>query len=264
MITFAAIAPHSPLLLPTIGKEHQKKLKKTLVAYKTLEEDLYASKTDTLLVLSPHGTILKNAFSLSIAPSYKTNFKEFGDFVTAFTLPTDAHTIEAIRRLRHDRQDPAPIVGITEEFLDYGVAVPLFFLSQHLPALRIVPIGVSHLSLGKHFLVGKNIGKVVQRSTARIGIIASADLAHTLTDAAPGGFSLKGKEFDAKFVQALRRDDRAGILKLEETMDDAKACGLRTIAMLFGMIENMNCAAELLSYEGPFGIGYLTARFNFR
>ena len=70
MIVFAAIAPHSPLLLPTIGKEHQKKLEKTLAAYRALEEDLYAAKPDTLVVYSPHGNVLKNAFSLFIAQKY--------------------------------------------------------------------------------------------------------------------------------------------------------------------------------------------------
>lgn len=264
MITFAAIAPHSPLLLPTIGKEHQKKLKKTLASYKALEEDLYTSKPDTLLVLSPHGTILPDAFPLSISPQYHVNLKEFGDLTTSLKLNADTRTIEAIRRLRLEKNDPAPIVGITDEFLDYGTAVPLFFLSAHLPALRIVPIGVSYLSLKEHFAVGRKIGEAAQSSTKRIGIIASADLAHTLTDNAPGGFSPEGKKFDEAVVKALRKDDHAAILKLEATMDDAKACGLRPIAMLLGILENMNCFAQLLSYEGPFGVGYLAAKFNLK
>ena len=235
MITFAAIAPHSPLLLPTIGKEHQKKLKKTLAAYKILEEDLYAAKPDTLLVLSPHGTMLPEAFPLFISPQYHVNLKEFGDLTTSLTLNADTRTIEAIRRLRL-HSEPAPFIGITDEFLDYGTAVPLFFLSPHLPSLRIVPIGVSYLSLQEHFSVGKKIGEAVQSSTKRIAVVASADLAHTLTDAAPGGFSPEGKKFDEAIVKALRKDDRAAIFKLEGMMDTAKACGLRTIAMLFRIL----------------------------
>lgn len=262
MITFAAIVPHSPLLLPTIGKEHCRKLKKTLDAYKILEEDLYGAKPETIVVLSPHGNILPKSFALLISPRYHTNLSEFGDLTTKLEFKADRRIIEEIRRLRLG-SDTIPIVGVTEEFCDYGVAVPLYFLGQHLANIRVVTISSSELSLRKHHEAGKRIGEVLQRSTPRIAVIASADLAHTLTDSAPGGFSPAGQKFDETVVQALRKDERRKIFALEREVSVAKACGLRPIAMLLGILEGINCAPEPLSYEAPFGVGYLTARFNF-
>lgn len=262
MLVFAAIAPHSPVLLPTIGKVHQKKLKKTLAAYATLEKNLAEARPDTLVILSPHGTALPEAFPLFIASHYTANFKEFGDFSTSLRVKSDLQTIEALRRLR---LTPAhiPLTGITDEFLDYSAAVPLFFLLPNLAAVGIVQLGVSHLPLTAHKDAGIHIGDVLQASKRRIAVIASADLAHTLTDAAPGGFSPDGKKFDQVIVHAFRKDNRAKILALEPMLERVKSCGLRPIAMLFGILDEMHCTPIILSYEGPFGVGHLVVRFNF-
>lgn len=260
MIIFSAIVPHSPLLLPKIGKGHRKKLARTLEAYKTLEEQLYASKPDTLVVLTPHGAILPHALALFIASAYRTNLKEFGDTVTNLEFKADLRSIEALRKLRQHKK-PVPIAAVTCENIDYGTAVPLYFLTPHLPNIRIVPIGSSALSLRKHFDAGAQIGDILQQTTRRIALIASADLAHTLTENAPGGFSTAGKKFDEAVVQALRKKAPTSILKLEAQAESAKACGLQVIAMLLGAMDDLNYAVEPLAYEGPFGVGYLALRY---
>ena len=263
MIVFSVIVPHSPLLLPTIGKEHQKKLTKTLTAYKTLEEDLYVTKPDTLVVISPHGTTLPDAFPLFISPTYRADLKEFGDLTTTIAAKTDIRLIEKIRNLRLG-DNPALITGLTDPALDYGAAVPLYFLTPHLPDIKVVSLGISQLPLSTHQATGEKIGEILQQSTKRIGVICSADLAHTLTDAAPGGFSPEGKKFDEALVQAVRQNDITAIMQLETKMELAKACGLRPIVMCLGSIAGVNYTPQLLSYEGPFGVGYLVAKFNFR
>ena len=263
MIVFSAIVPHSPLLLPTVGKEHQKKLKKTLAAYKTLEENLHAAKPDTIVAISPHGTALPETFPLFIASHYTTDLKEFGDLTTTLKVKSDLRTIESLRRLRL-AQSPITITGITDEFLDYGIAVPLSFLLPRLTGTSVVPLGVSSLLLSAHEEIGRHIGDVLQQSKRRIAVVASADLAHTLTDAAPGGFSPEGKKFDQAVVHAFRKDDRKKILTLEQMAETVKSCGLRPIAILFGILDVINCAPAILSYEGPFGVGHLVVQFNFR
>jgi len=224
---------------------------------------MYAAKPDAALILSPHGSILPDAFALLISPTYRANLKEFGDFSTALEFRAELTLIERIRQLRL-QNEAVPVVGVTDEFCDYGVSVPLYFLAQHLPNLRIVPMSNSELPLTMHFQTGQRIGNVLQKSKNRVAVIASADLAHTLTDAAPGGFSPEGKKFDETVVQALRKNDYEKIMALDKQMIAAKACGLRVIVMLLGMLDGFNCTAEPLSYEGPFGVGYLAARFNLR
>src|SRR5262245_47834651 len=63
MIVFAAIVPHSPLLLPSIGKDKSEALAKTIAAYKEIEEALYLSKAETIVMISPHAQAYPDAFS---------------------------------------------------------------------------------------------------------------------------------------------------------------------------------------------------------
>ena len=263
MIVFSAIVPHSPLLLPTIGKERQKKLKKTLEAYGAVEQELYAAKPDCLVIFTPHGGTLPESLPLFISPKYRANLKEFGDFKTAVEVPADMRVIESLRKLKYGK--PAvPLQGVTEEFIDYGVSVPLYFLLPHLPQTTAVAIGDSYMPIKAHVASGVYIGDALHRSNKRVAVIASADLSQTLTDNAPGGFSPEGKIFDETVVQALRKGSLNKIIALEPKMETAKACGLRVIALLIGVLKEFNCTPELLAYEGPFGVGYLTAKFNFR
>jgi len=39
---------------------------------------------------------------------------------------------------------------------------------------------------------------------------------------------------------------------------DAGECGLKSIVILLGILEGIKYEPELLSYEAPFGVGYLT------
>ena len=178
MLVFAAITPHSPLLLPTIGKENCQKLKKTLEAHKLLANALAQAKPDTLLIFSAHAGTLPDSFPLIIAPNFRANFQEFGDLATTLERPPDLRLIESIRRLRY--QTPSlPINPLTEEFLDYGSAVPLHLLTGALPTIKVAILGDSRFSLEKHFEFGKTLAEVLHKNTSRLAVIASADLAHT-------------------------------------------------------------------------------------
>ncbi len=44
-------------------------------------------------------------------------------------------------------------------------------------------------------------------------------------------------------------------------MKKAGECGMRSIAMLLGVINEVDLKPNILSYEGPFGVGYLVAEF---
>jgi len=261
MLVFSAIVPHSPLLLPTIGKKHQAKLKKTLGALEVLKEEFLASRPDTLLVFSPHGSSTPDAFSFNIAPQYQANLQEFGDFTTKIEFKPNLLLIEHLKHLLKSRAD-LPSTANTEQFLDFGAAVPAHLLGKDLPSLKLLPINDAGLSLKTHYEFGQAIQDEIFKSEERIAVIASADLAHTLTDKAPGGFSPKGKEFDSGLVSCVKEHDKECLLNLESIAQEARACGLKTITMLFGVLDGVNCSPQPLSYEGPFGVGYLVAKIK--
>jgi MEMO1 family protein len=260
MLVFSAICPHPPILIPTIGKDNIKKINNTVEALKKLEQDLYAAKPEVIVIISPHGEIIPDAFSLNLNTEYKAKFEEFGDFTTTLEFPSSPLlALKFKERVEND----LPIVLSSSANLDHGSAVPLFYLTKHLKKIEIIPICYSFLDYDKHFQFGRLLKKEIAKSDKRIAVIASGDLSHALTKDAPAGYSPKGEEFDNSLIALLKRKDIPGILKMKpKSIEDAAECGFRSFAILFGIIEEYKFDVEILSYEGPFGVGYMVANFK--
>ena len=260
-IIFSAIVPHPPVLIPTIGKENITRLEKTVTAYEKLEKELRAQKPDTILIISPHGNILENAFTLNFSSEYTANFEEFGDFSTKLSLGSD---IGLIYKIRESLETTTQVQMISEPNLDHGSSVPLYYLTKNLPEIKIIPLNYSQLDLNKHFELGRLIKEELLLSRERIAIIASGDLSHCLTKDAPGGYSPKGKKFDKKLIELLSKDKAKDILEIDEDLiNEAAECGLRSIIIMLGIIDGFKYAPVLLSYEAPFGVGYLVMNLKY-
>lgn len=261
MIVFGAILPHSPLLLPEIGKAHAKKLAKTVAAVAEIEQRLYVTRPDTLLVISPHGDVMPDAFGINLSASYKTSFTDFGNFRATKTFRSDFMLIDKIQRsIRKD----IPLVLHSAETLDYGFGVPLHLLTEHITNPAVVPVTTAGLDLKTHFEFGRAMREEVLTSNKRVAVIASGDLAHTLKNDAPGGFSPKGAAFDAKVQELLAQRNVAALLQLDPGLcEEAKECGLRGILTALGVLDGIDYTPRILSYEGPLGIGYLVAHLQF-
>jgi aromatic ring-opening dioxygenase LigB subunit len=261
MLTFAAITPHPPILIPTIGRENTKRIKKTAEAMEELEKKLFASKPDTIIVISPHGALLPDAFSINLNPEYVSNLEEFGDFSTKVKFKTNTALAFRIKELMEDKN--IPLTMTSDGFLDHGAVVPLYFLTKRLPNISVLPIGYSLLDFKTNFNFGDFLKEVILNEDKKIAVIASGDLSHRLTKDAPAGYSPRGKEFDDKLAELIANKNTAGVLKLDaDLIETAGECGLRSILILLGLLERINYTPEILSYEGPFGVGYLVANFK--
>ena len=261
-LVLAAIAPHPPLLIPSIGKDLVKKMEKTQKALQKLEEDLYLAKPDIILIISPHGSYFPNAFSVNVCPEFETDLKEFGDLATKLKFKGEMH----ISALISDRakEENFPVAMITEKGLDHGSIVPLFALCQHLPDAQILQIGFSDLDAKTHLDFGYFIKEIIMDSNKRVAVIASGDLSHALTTDAPAGFNAAGEKFDNKIQELLANKNLTGMLQLDpEMIKNASECGLRSFLILLGILKNVDYTYHQYSYEAPFGVGYLTANFVF-
>lgn len=259
-LVFAAITPHPPLLIPTIGKETVKKIEKTQKAFEQLEEDLYLSKPDALFIISPHGSYFDDAFTLNVCPEYETDLKEFGDLATRLKFKGEMNLSALIRESTKDQGIPTAM--ISEPHLDHGSAVPLYFLTPHLPTVQILQLGFCGLDWKTHVEFGFLLKEQIMDTNKRVAVIASGDLSHALTSDAPAGFNVAGKKFDTKLQELLSTRNTAGILQLDpQLVTDAAECGFRSILILTGLLKNVDYEYKQYCYEGPFGVGYLTANF---
>lgn len=259
-LVFAAITPHPPVLIPNIGQDNLKKIQATKEAMEKLEQDLYVSKPETILIISPHGHLLPDSFTININPTYSVDLREFGDLVTKSEYACDFQLAQEITESAKLKN--LPLVLQSDPILDYGSAVPLFYLTQHLPKIKIIPLSYSLLPAKTHLDFGYLIKECIMKANRRVAIIASGDLSHSLTSDAPGGFSPDGKKFDEAIIESLKNCNSTALLNLDPKFcQSAAECGLKSILILLGILQRVNCNFKILSYEGPLGVGYLVAEF---
>ncbi len=260
MLVFAALTPSSPLLLPSIHKEKGLKLKKTLDAMQELAEELYASRPDVILLLSEHPTTFEDAFSINISNPYKFDVSAFGDLGFERKLHPDIETIDRLQR--NLRSQSQPVTLTTDDALDHGSAVAIGLLAEKLPNIKLIPITYSSLDAKAHFQFGQALKDVVMNSDKRIAIIASGDLSHAIESKSPTGFHKDGKEFDDKINEVVAHKNTAGLIGVDQSItDNAQQTVYQQLLILFGLLERISVKPQILSYEAPFGVGFMVTNF---
>jgi len=266
-LNFAGISPHPPIIIPNIGSEADlQKVTNTILAMKKMAAQFKEAEIDTLVIVSPHMLIYPDQFSIAGMKKLFGTFAQFGqpDMVVEYENDLDlARQIddqankEGIKTLLYDNGG---------EFfeLDHGLMVPLYYLaSQQENAFKVIPMAYSYVDRASHFTFGQIIGEKIKKYAGRVGIIASGDLSHRLISNAPAGYSKAGKVFDKKIVSDIKNNKVKDILYYDEDfVEDAGECGYHSILILLGALDGSHAKPEVLSYEGPFGVGYLVANFK--
>lgn len=261
-LVFAAICPHPPLIIPTIGKPEDLKLVSNTIKEMIKLADVFTkAKVENLILISPHGPLQFDQFTLNKALSFNGNFQDFGDFETELIFRNNQKLIEEIEK--DARKEKIPIKTVDVIKIDHGSLVPLYFLSKSKLDFRLVPLYFSFLDFKTHYRIGQIIGSIIKNEKSPIGIVASGDLSHRLLPDAPGGYSPEGEKFDKKLKDLIEKKDIKGILNFKpDFVEAAGECGFRSILILLGALSDLNWKPEILSYEGPFGVGYMVANFK--
>lgn len=256
MIKFASICPHPPIIIPTIGRPVDlNKVSQTVEAMDCLAQKIEKSQPETILIISPHGSLDFSSFTVTDSPLLFGHFYNFGDLKTELIFKNDPEKIKLIEK--ECLSENIPLRKIKEKEMDHGTLVPLYFLSKKLPNIKVIPIGYSGLSNKKHFQFGKSVERSLKEE--KIAVVASGDLSHRLN----AGYSEKGKEFDEKVISFLKEKNVEGLLNMDdELVEQAGQCALKSIIILLGMLDNISWEPEILSYQGPFGVGYLTVNIK--
>ena len=264
-IAIGCITPHPPIIIPEIGGENIDRVRATVEAMSRLASKVAASEPDAIVVISPHSPGYADAIAIKTAERLRGSFASFGSAGVSFEVENDLELAEAITR--EAKEMGVPIVSLAERFsilagreeLDHGVMVPLYYIFKELKR-PIASLSISYLGREKHYALGTAVRKASDRLGKRIAFVASGDLSHRLLPGAPAGYSPVGKEFDELMVSLVRGADFAGVLDIDAKLaDEAGECGLRSIIALVGAFDGYGVKTEVLSYERPFGVGYLVA-----
>lgn len=259
-LVFAGLVPHTPLLLPYIGKEQAQKLTQTNQAFLALSQEIYAARLDTVLVISAHAGMHDQAFTLYGNEMLRPNLSEFGDLQPYEPFFNELSLVSHIRE--RAAQENIPIAIQPQEELDYASAVPLLLLRRSIRKDTVLVLGTSAASRKEHFDFGYLLKDIVMNTTKRVGVLVSCNLSHALLTDSPSGYSPSSEKFDMAIRQNLEGYNATGLLQMDETMaQEAVQCALPAILMFLGLMQRVDYSYKELSYEYPFGVGYLTAQF---
>ena len=172
-------------------------------------------------------------------------------------------TIESLKKLGKSFKEVNPdSIIISSPHPDWGFNVPFYFLAKDFKGeTKTYLTGLESPEV--HFAKGKSLSNNLEKDK-NYALIASGDLSHCLKEEGPYGFHPQGPKFDKDLIELLKKREIENFLKLDETYPEAGECGLRSFSFVLGILEQakINWQPEILSYEAPFGVGYLVANFK--
>jgi len=259
---WAALMPHPPVIVPAVGQGREKEAALTLqgldrlyAALKPLHE---RSLPDWLLLFSPHSPHAPGALFVNTAPHLHGSLARFGAPGAQITCTVPQEALSELTTLLQAAAIPVAHGSLENITQDHAATVPLLLLSQAFPGHKLPPVILANpagLAPEQAFALGKMLGKNAWQGHP--AFVASGDLSHRLKEDGPYGFNPAGPIFDKAIVAALEVGNPAPLLELSPaTLENAGECGLRPLLSLIGLCDK---PPQVLSYEGPFGVGYCTA-----
>jgi len=260
--TFCGLLPHPPIIVPEVGRDRLEDCRATFEACRELARRLVATRPDRLFTVSPHSPRQGQAFGLWSGDRLHGDLGRFGASGSGVDLANDVLMIEALRAAAA-RRDLATW-SIPSQPLDHGAVVPLWFLAD---AGWSGPSTIASLprnatpDLMESF--GVAIAEALSNIEGRGALLASGDMSHRILPDAPAGYHPRAVEFDRALTDLVSQGRLDHIRTLAPELRELAAEDAADVSMLVAAA--INCephGAEVISYEHPFGVGYLVAVFH--
>ena len=259
----AYIMPHAPISRPLVGRGEEKKIQNTLDGYRAASAKIAKEQPETIIVISPHNVMYRDAFYISPGDVYT-------DSLAAFRCPEekvcheyDTELIDEILLLSAQEDLPVSTDPRYAGEPDHGTCVPLLFVDEQYKDYKVVRIAPSLLPNEDLLKMGRVLERAIAHVGRKVSILASGDLSHKLTQDGPYGFAQEGPEFDRQVTEQMKCADFKGFLEYDPRfLDRAAECGLPGFIILSGALENCIVQPHFHSYEGPFGVGYAVCDYD--
>ena len=262
-LVFSGIAPHPPIMVPEVGRESIFDVQASIDAMAEFTRRLIASEAQTVILISPHAPLELDSFVAYEGHQVHGDFANFQAPDTQFTAEVDDELLNAICKVAHENN--YQVHGLSDNRLDHGTAVPLYFLLRNGWRGKVVALGYSFLSNEDHLRFGNCIRKAVEAVDRTVAFVASGDLSHRLKPEAPAGYNPSAYIFDETVVDALRSNDPERIVEIDPNLRKlAGECGYRSMLVAIGATRQLQSSCDVISYEAPFGVGYLVAQLSAR
>ncbi|MGL4774677.1 MAG: AmmeMemoRadiSam system protein A [Clostridium sp.] len=263
------LMPHPPIIIPEVGKGEEIQVIDTINACKKVGEKIEKSEGETIIIISPHGTVFRDAVAMVTSNTLNGDLRKFRAPEVSLSYEID---IELTNKIVEEANKEGVLVAKLDEKtsssygvpleLDHGAIVPLYYGDKGRKH-KLVHITYGFLSPTELLKFGVAIKKAVNKIGRKTIVIASGDLSHRLTIDGPYPYTPLGAKFDKTLIEILLSGNLKDIFTIEKHLiGEAGECGLRSLYILAGAINTTTISSELFSYEGPLGVGYGVMEFK--
>lgn len=259
---FGIIAPHPPILVQEVGGSRAQTAIASLDALAAGAEALANYAPETIVIMSPHAPAAADAIAIDASERFEGSLAQFGA-PQVYSWPGDpelaSRILSELERAGVDTIDRARDARMRPGWLDHATIVPLSFL-ESTRRVPIVVISLSFLPYTRHRAVGEAVRAAAVATGRRVAFVASGDLSHRLTPDAPAGYSARAQGLDDAIVGIVEHGNLAELGRIDAGLiEEGGECGLRSFIALGGFVGEGTVPTRVLAYEGPWGVGYLTA-----
>jgi len=254
--------PHPPIVIPDVGRGRVAQCQSTHDACVEFAQRLVAARPERLFLVSPHAPRHGGSFGLWAGRRLRGDLGEFGAPGAAVDLPNDEQTALHV----HDacRGLGVRAIPIPSQPLDHGSSVPLWFLTQAgwdgLTCIASLPWESAPETL---CTFGDAVAMALSRQQGPSALVASGDMTHRAKPGAPRGYHKRAVDFDNQVTQIVREGRLEEIAEIDRALRELAAEDVADPAMVVAAaLGHRPHGNEVLSYEHPFGVGYLVAVFH--
>ncbi|MEA3208705.1 MAG: hypothetical protein QOE70_1762 [Chthoniobacter sp.] len=254
-VVFSALLPHAPILVPQVGGRRARPAAATIEAMRAVAAGLIRACPEAVLVISPHAPRRPGAFGIWLDPRLEGSLARCGFPNAAVDLPNDLELVAQIAEFAARRK--VATWNIRRTYLDYGTVVPLWFIAEAGWSGPTVVVSLNQPGEGGLDSFGAAISSAAGHAGRRLAVIASGDLSHRLTAETPRGYHPSGQLSDRTLIDLLQRGAAREVANIDPALRaaaDEDAVDSTIIAL--AAADWQMPGHRVLSYEGPFGVGY--------
>lgn len=251
MISVGLTVPHSPLLIPEIGKKEgdMASMEKTIQGMLKAGLLLNVYKPDVILFITAAGLTLPDKIGISIPRSSETLDCEFGEYEMEekMSFEYDIELAEVIASKFPDTN------FVEQTFLDYSLGIPLYYFSKAISNnFKVCHLNCSLFGAKKHFEIGKELYNCLNSQDKRIAVVVSGELGN-LDSEIGSGFEDVVRSSMSEFKESFLLFDPFDLDEIGQSI-------YKPLSMYFGIFEGKALKNKELSYEAPYNIGLLCSQ----
>ena len=262
-----AISPHPPIIIPEIGGGREREAQDTIDGMRKMAKKVAEKKPELLVVITPHGNVFSDGICILAEEEITGDMGNFGRPQIKLNKTINMDLISKLSETFKEENIPGVFLDQNKGKryrarveMDHGAFIPLYYIDQYWEDYELLHVTIGMLSPLELYRIGKVIRETIMELGLKTVFLASGDMSHKLKEEGPYSYNPMGRVFDEKVVEAIAGGDIDAIVNMpKEVYEPAGECGLRPFAMGLGSLDGMVTRSKVFSYEGPFGVGYMTA-----